>query len=102
MINVFTPHINFHPEFYKFVFTFEQKDMNLQYISDSDGQTTGVFIPIKEWNKLRKKIKLTEKEVGEIPPWHKNIVQDRLAEYKKNNGSELDFNSTMDEIENGL
>jgi len=76
--------------------------MNLQYISDSDGQTTGVFIPIKEWNKIREKISFTEKEFGEIPPWHKNIVQERLTEYKKNAGSALDFKSTMDEIENGL
>lgn len=76
--------------------------MNLQYISDSDGQTTGVFIPINEWNKLRKKIRLTEKEVGEIPPWHKNIVKERLIEYKKNPGSTIDFKSSIDEIENGL
>ncbi len=76
--------------------------MNLQYISDSEGQTTGVFIPIKEWNKLRKKINLTEKELEEMPPWHKNVVKERLAEYKKNPGSALDFKSSMDEIENGL
>jgi len=76
--------------------------MNLQYISDSDGQTTGVFIPINEWNKLRKKFKGIEQEEGDVPPWHKDIVKERLAGYKKNPGSALDFNSAMDDIEKEL
>lgn len=40
--------------------------MNLQYISDSKGQTTGVFIPINEWEGLKSKFKgLEEEELGE-------------------------------------
>jgi hypothetical protein len=40
--------------------------MNLQYISDSKGQTTGVFIPINEWEGLKSKFKgLEEVELGE-------------------------------------
>ena len=31
--------------------------MNLQFLSDSYGNTTGVFIPIKEWEKLKAKFK---------------------------------------------
>ncbi len=45
--------------------------MNLQYISDSEGQTTGVFIPIDEWNYLKSKYKEIEKEEITIPDWHK-------------------------------
>lgn len=30
--------------------------MNLQYIKDSQGKPTGVFIPIEEWEALEKKI----------------------------------------------
>ena len=29
--------------------------MSLQYISDSIGKTSGVYIPIQEWNRLKKK-----------------------------------------------
>ncbi len=29
--------------------------MNLQYITDDKGRTTGVYIPIKEWDNLRAK-----------------------------------------------
>jgi len=40
--------------------------MNLQYISDSRGKTTGVFIPIQEWEVLKFKFKgLEEEELGE-------------------------------------
>lgn len=76
--------------------------MNLQYISDGEGETTGVFIPIKEWNKLRKKFKGIEQEVVDIPGWHKDLVRERLAGYKKNPGSALDFDDSMDDIEKQL
>jgi hypothetical protein len=40
--------------------------MNLQYISDYKGKTTGVFIPIQEWEALKIKFKgLQEIELGE-------------------------------------
>jgi hypothetical protein len=42
--------------------------MSLQIIQDGNGKATGVFIPIKEWNKLKKQHKilesLEEKEPG--------------------------------------
>jgi len=34
--------------------------MSLQYISDSKGQTTGVFIPIQEWEKLKERYRELE------------------------------------------
>jgi hypothetical protein len=40
--------------------------MNLQYISDNKGKTTGVYIPIQEWEGLKSKFKgLEEEELGE-------------------------------------
>lgn len=36
--------------------------MNLQYISDNKGKTTGVFIPIQEWEDLKSKYKELEDE----------------------------------------
>ena len=49
--------------------------MNLQYISDSKGQTTGVFIPIKEWNELKSKFTGIEIDEIDIPYWHKETVR---------------------------
>jgi len=37
--------------------------MNLQYISDNRGKTTGIFIPIQEWESLKAKFKGLEEEV---------------------------------------
>lgn len=34
--------------------------MSLQYISDSSGKTTGVFIPISEWNELKNRFQEIE------------------------------------------
>ncbi len=76
--------------------------MNLQYISDSKGQTTGVFIPINEWNDLKNKYKDIEKEDISIPEWHKDLVKKRLDDFKINPDSAMDFDTAIDEIENEL
>lgn len=75
--------------------------MNLQYISDSAGQTTGVFIPINEWNYIINKYKIVPEEI-EIPEWHKELVRQRLNDYHKNPDSALDFDLVMDDIEKEL
>lgn len=76
--------------------------MNLQYISDSDGQTTGVFIPINDWLELKKKFKHIELEESNIPDWHKNLVRERLKDYKKNDRTAMDFDAAIDDIEKDL
>lgn len=76
--------------------------MNLQYISDSKGRTTGVFIPINEWNDLKNKYKGIEQEEINIPEWHKNLVRERFEDYKQNPDSALDFDAAMDDIEKNL
>ncbi len=76
--------------------------MNLQYISDSKGRTTGVFIPINEWNDLKNKYKNIEQEGINIPEWHKDLVLKRLKDYEQNPDSAMDFDSAMDDIENEL
>jgi len=76
--------------------------MHLQYISDSTGQTTGVFIPINEWNNLKTKYKGIEQEEVDIPEWHKQAVRQRLDDYRKNPGSAMDFDSALNDIEKEL
>ena len=76
--------------------------MNLQYISDSTGKTTGVFIPIVEWNWLKQKFKDIDHEEIDVPAWYKSIVRERLASYKSQPDQAMDFNSAMDDIEKDL
>ena len=74
--------------------------MNIQYISDNKGKTTGVFIPIAEWNELKNKY--TDIEQFDIPAWQIEEVRNRLADYKNNPEQALDFDTVMDEIEKDL
>lgn len=73
--------------------------MNIQYVSDSSGQTTGVFIPISEWNELRKKLEGIDLGDIDIPQWHIDTVIQRLAAYAQTPQTGLDFDVAMDEID---
>lgn len=76
--------------------------MNLQYISDSTGKTTGVFIPISEWNELKNKYNDIDDDAMDIPEWQINQVRNRMDEYKKDPNQALDFETSLKEIEKDL
>ncbi|MDF1574151.1 MAG: addiction module protein [Bacteroidales bacterium] len=76
--------------------------MNLQYISDNKGKTTGVFIPIQEWEDLKSKYKGLENEEVDVPNWHKDLVRKRMDEYRKDPDIAMDFDAAMDDIEKEL
>lgn len=46
--------------------------MNLQYLSDHTGHITGVFIPIEEWESIRKKL--------DLPDTSKQLHREELLE----------------------
>ncbi len=73
--------------------------MNLQYISDNNGQTTGVYIPIDEWNELKSKFKGIEQEENSVPDWHVDIVRTRLKDFLQNPDQGLDFDTAMAELD---
>ncbi len=74
--------------------------MNVQYISDNTGKTTGVFIPISEWNELKNKYKDIEQIA--LPEWQMKEVRKRLEDYKNNPNEVQDFDAAMDDIEKSL
>jgi hypothetical protein len=63
---------------------------NLQYISDSEGITTGVFIPIQEWNKLKEEYHLP-KDNFDLSPGQKEELDWRIDRHLKNPGDLLDW-----------
>jgi len=75
----------------------------LQFISDDKGNTTGVFIPIDEWQKLKAKYAdLLQEELAnkaELSMWQKQIIEERLNDYYSNTSSMNDFDATLDDIE---
>lgn len=80
--------------------------MTLQFIHDNKGNTTGVFIPIEEWQILKSKYSDLQKEeaenVVELATWLKQIIDERLNDYYKNNMDVADFDKTIDDIEKNL
>ena len=59
--------------------------MTLQFIHDSKGNTTGVYISIEEWQSLKSKYSELQKEeaenILELASWQKQIIDDRLSDY---------------------
>jgi hypothetical protein len=79
---------------------FERKfqTMNLQYITNSKGEISGVFIPIEDWELIKKELDLKL----DIPFWHKEILAERLINYQSGNKSLMDSDSFLNELESGL
>jgi hypothetical protein len=80
--------------------------MALQFIHDNIGNTTGVFIPIEEWQSLKSKYSELQKEeaenVVELATWQKQSIDERLSDYYKNPSDVLDFDTTIVDIEKSL
>lgn len=77
--------------------------MALQFIQDVKGNTTGVFIPMEEWQYL--KLKYSDLQVLEIKglttllPWQKQMIDDRLNDYYNNAADVADFDESLNSIE---
>ena len=76
--------------------------MSVQYISDDNGKTTGVFIPIQDWNKLKNKYTGLEEEELELTSWQINELNDRMAEYERNPSNTISFQDAMDDLEKDI
>ncbi|MBK9581918.1 MAG: addiction module protein [Saprospiraceae bacterium] len=73
--------------------------MNVQYITDDTGKTTGVFIPISDWNGLKSKYaEINEESI--IPESHKEIIRNRMTEYNTNPEIGLDYDEVIAELKN--
>ncbi len=75
--------------------------MAVQYISDHLGKTTGVFIPIEDWNALKEKLRgmSPDHELELVPDWHKMVVQDRMAHYQANPDTGVEADQALDELD---
>jgi hypothetical protein len=80
--------------------------MTLQFIHDNRGNTTGVFIPIEEWQTLKTKYSELQKEevlnVQLLADWQKKTIDDRLNDYYQNLDKLEDFDKMISDIEKDL
>ena len=72
--------------------------MNLQYITNSKGVTSGVFIPIEDWELIKKELDLKM----DIPEWHKEILVDRQSKFQAGNAVLFDADAVLKDIESQL
>ena len=76
--------------------------MTLQYIHDNRGNTTGVFIPIEDWQNLKEKysdLQFEEVENNvELTSWQKEIIDQRLEDYYNNPNDVVDFDIAIANI----
>ena len=76
--------------------------MTLQYIHDNKGNTTGVFIPIEEWQNLKSKYTDLQtvdfQDNIELTSWQKDIIDQRLEDYYKNPNEVIAFDVTIADI----
>jgi hypothetical protein len=58
--------------------------MRLQLIQDSKGKSTGVFIPMEDWNKIKNQYPDIENADMDLPIWEKDLIDKRLEAISKN------------------
>jgi hypothetical protein len=54
--------------------------MSLQIIKGGNGKPKGVFIPINDWENIKKNYPNIEKVNNDIPQWQKDILDLRLED----------------------
>lgn len=67
--------------------------MRTQIIQDYNGMLTGVFIPIEDFENIKKYYPNIEKVDEELPQWQKDILDIRLADL--NNPDKLESISEL-------
>ena len=58
--------------------------MNPQIIKDNEGNSTGVFITMKDWNLIESIYPDINNLEKDIPQWQKDIIDERLDAIAKN------------------
>lgn len=76
--------------------------MRTQIIQDHNGLPTGVFIPIEDWENIKKKYPDIDKINQDIPQWQKDILDKRLDDYKSNPDSFKPIDELFDVLEREL
>lgn len=80
--------------------------MTLQYINDSNGNPTGIFMPIDQWKNLKNKyvdLQIEESQSDtNLFDWQKEILDERLEDYYKNPTDVVDFQSTISNIKKSI
>jgi hypothetical protein len=62
--------------------------MSVRFLSDNEGTTTDVVIPIEDWQEITNKYPDLTNLFNDIPDWQKKLLDERL-EFIKNHPDSL-------------
>lgn len=74
--------------------------MKTQIIQGHNGLPAGVFIPIEDWENIKKKYPDIENDEDNVPQWQKDIVLRRLEAIKQNPDLLIDEEQFWKDLEN--
>lgn len=74
--------------------------MRTQIIQDHNGLPTGVFIPIEDWENIKRKYPDIENIEDDVPQWQKEVIEKRLKAIKKNPELLIDEETFWKDLEN--
>ena len=69
--------------------------MTPQYTYDNNGNAVGVFLPIEDWNRLKKNLPAND----ELPQWQKDILDHRMMLIQQNPASVMPLEDFIAEME---
>lgn len=70
-------------------------NINPQYTFDHKGNPVGVFLPIEDWNHLKKNLPALD----ELPQCQKDILDQRMMLIQQNTGSVMPLDEFIAEME---
>lgn len=70
--------------------------MTPQFPYDNKGNAIGVFLPIEDWNQLKKNFPA---EAGEPPQWQKDILDHRIMLIQQHVGNVMPLEDFIAEME---
>jgi len=73
--------------------------MSVNYVSDNNGATIAVQIPIEDWKRIKDKYPDIDDPNDDVPEWQKKIMLQRLDNIEKNPETVKDDNGLFDEID---
>lgn len=69
--------------------------MTPQFTYDNKGNVIGVFLPIEDWNQLKKNLPAAD----ELPQWQKDILDHRMMLIQQNSGNVMPLEDFIAEME---
>ena len=74
--------------------------MTPQYTYDTSGRPIGVFLPIEDWNNLKKRY--LDLDNDEMPQWHKEILDKRMEILAQNPEEVTPLDDFLKEMDEGV